>query len=104
MADGAESVISFPAHFSPGVHVRFTSPAVVFIASALASASIAYGQQNQPSPPVADRQPHTTSIHGYTLTDDYFWLRQKTNPAVRSYLETENAYTATVMKPTEALQ
>ena len=54
--------------------------------------------------PVADRKPHETRIHGYTLTDNYFWLREKSNPAVRAYLEAENAYTAAVMKPTEPLQ
>jgi hypothetical protein len=54
--------------------------------------------------PVADRKPHETRIHGYTLTDNYFWLREKSDPAVRAYLEAENAYTAAVMKPTEPLQ
>ena len=36
--------------------------------------------------------------------DDYFWLREKTNPEVAAYLEAENAYTDAVMKPTEPLQ
>jgi hypothetical protein len=31
--------------------------------------------------PVADRKPHETRIHGYTLTDNYFWLREKSDPA-----------------------
>src|SRR5690348_2866913 len=54
--------------------------------------------------PAAARKPHETHIHGYTRTDNYFWLREKTNPAVRAYLEAENAYTDAVMKPTEGLQ
>ena len=54
--------------------------------------------------PAAERKPHETRIHGYTLTDNYFWLREKSDPAVRAYLEAENAYTAGVMKPTEPLQ
>ncbi len=83
--------------------MRYTQLTYGFIASLLASSSL-LSQQTQVSAPVADKQPHETKIHGYTLTDDYFWLRQKTNPAVRSYLEGENAYTAAVMKPTEALQ
>ena len=33
-----------------------------------------------------------------------FWLRDRANPAVRQYLEAENAYTAAIMKPTEQLQ
>jgi oligopeptidase B len=57
-----------------------------------------------PRPPVAEKKPKTTNIHGETLTDNYFWLREKSNPAVLRYLEAENAYTEAVMKPTEPLQ
>jgi oligopeptidase B len=57
-----------------------------------------------PDPPVAKRVPRTTVVHGDTLFDDYFWLREKSNPEVISYLDSENAYTQAVMKPTEALQ
>ena len=56
------------------------------------------------APPVAKKIPHTTTIHGTTLSDDYFWMRDKKNPEVISYLEAENAYTAALMKPTERLQ
>ena len=47
--------------------------------------------------------PHMQTLHGDTLKDDYFWLREKENPEVRAYLEAENAYTDAFMKPTEAL-
>ncbi|HEY0376507.1 MAG TPA: S9 family peptidase [Pyrinomonadaceae bacterium] len=57
-----------------------------------------------PPPPMAKKIPKTTDIHGVTLVDNFFWLREKTNPEVISYLESENAYTDSVMKPTEALQ
>jgi oligopeptidase B len=57
-----------------------------------------------PKPPMAEKKPKTTNIHGETLVDDYFWLREKSNPAVISYLESENAHTTEVMKPTEAFQ
>ena len=60
--------------------------------------------QQPASAPVAKKVPHTTKIHGYTLKDDYFWLRGKANPEVTTYLEAENAYTEEVMKPTKALQ
>lgn len=43
-------------------------------------------------PPVAPRIPKTTLLHGETLVDPYFWLREKENPAVRAYLEAENEY------------
>ena len=54
------------------------------------------------TPPLAKKDPKTTTIHGETLVDDYFWLREKANPAVISYLEAENVYTAAVTKPLEA--
>jgi oligopeptidase B len=53
------------------------------------------------APPLARRIPTTTVIHGDTLVDDYFWLREKTNPAVIAHLEAENAYTDAVTKPLE---
>ena len=55
-------------------------------------------------PPVAAPSPKTDTTNGDTRVDNYFWLREKKNPAVISYLEAENAYTEAVMKPTEALQ
>src|ERR1044071_662585 len=62
------------------------------------------GGAGAPEPPMADKKPKTTNIHGTTLVDDYFWLREKTNPAVMAHLQAEDAYTQSVMKPTEALQ
>jgi oligopeptidase B len=56
------------------------------------------------APPVAEKKPHFTVTHGDTLRDDYFWMREKTNPAVVKYLEAENAYTDAVMEPTRPLQ
>jgi oligopeptidase B len=58
----------------------------------------------QPTAPVARRIPHPVTLHGDTRQDDYFWLREKQNPEVRTYLEAEAAFTAQAMKPTEALQ
>jgi oligopeptidase B len=55
-------------------------------------------------PPVAKKIPHITEIHGYKLTDNYFWMREKKNPEVAKYLEDENAYTDEVMAPTRELQ
>ena len=57
-----------------------------------------------PVPPVARKVQKVTEINGHKLIDNYFWLRDKSNPEVKSYLEAENAYTESVMKPTEALQ
>ena len=57
-----------------------------------------------PTTPVAERHPHTISLYGTELTDDYGWLREKGAPAVTAYLQAENAYTAAEMSGTEALQ
>jgi oligopeptidase B len=82
------------------------TPAAALIAVPLAAALVAQtmGQQTGAVPPVAPRVPHTTSIHGYTLIDDYFWLREKGKPEVTAYLEAENAYTEELMRPTKPLQ
>jgi len=57
-----------------------------------------------PAPPLAKKVPKVTEIHGRKLVDNYFWLRDKTNPEVKAYLEAENAYTDAVMRATEPLQ
>ncbi|HKG61977.1 MAG TPA: S9 family peptidase [Pyrinomonadaceae bacterium] len=62
------------------------------------------GGAGAPQPPMAEKKTKTTNIHGTTLVDDYFWLREKANPAVLAHLQAEDAYTQAVMKPTEALQ
>jgi len=77
--------------------------AAVPLAAALAAPAV-ITQSERARPPVATRLPHVTEIHGRQLTDDYFWLREKTSAPVTSYLEAENAYTEEVMKPTKALQ
>jgi len=55
-------------------------------------------------PPMTEKKPKTTNIHGVTLIDDYFWLREKTNPAVMAHLQAENDYADSLMKHTTTLQ
>jgi len=66
-------------------------------------------------PPRADARPTTIEAHGTTRVDEFAWLRAENwqdvirDPAclpadIRSHLEAENAYTAAVMRDTEALQ
>jgi oligopeptidase B len=55
-------------------------------------------------PPIARTKPHTTVLHGDTRVDNYFWLRDREDPATLSYLEAENAYTQEIMRPAESLQ
>jgi oligopeptidase B len=57
-----------------------------------------------PAPPVAQKVPRMDIVHGQRRVDDYFWLRDKANPEVRTYLEAENRFTEAVMAPTAPLQ
>jgi len=54
--------------------------------------------QTSPAPPVAPRVEHRETRHGTAVADDYFWLRDKSNPRVIQYLEAENAYTEAMTK------
>src|SRR5215204_2746668 len=62
------------------------------------------GGAGAPQPPMAEKKPKTTNIHGVTLVDDYFWMREKTNPAVLAHLQAEEAYAQSMMKHTATLQ
>jgi oligopeptidase B len=68
-----------------------------------------------PAPPRAGKRPVTDTRHGRTRVDDYAWLRAGNwqdvmrdpamlAPDIRGYLEAENAYTATILADTTALQ
>ena len=60
--------------------------------------------QQHMKPPAAVRIPHPYTIDGVTRSDDFYWLRDRSDPRVTAYLEAENAYTQAVMKHTEPLQ
>src|SRR5438552_3649483 len=53
------------------------------------------------TPPKAQQKPHLRTLHGETVADPYYWLREKGTPDVTTYLEAENAYTALVTRPIE---
>jgi oligopeptidase B len=55
-------------------------------------------------PPHARQEPTPTTLHGHTLEDNYRWMRDKSSPELLAHLEAENAYTQSVMAPTESLQ
>ena len=55
-------------------------------------------------PPAAKIAPKKITVHGDTRTDNYFWLRDRTDPDTMAYLEDENSYTRGVMRHTEELQ
>ena len=56
------------------------------------------------APPVAERRPVTLEAHGDVRTDDWFWLRDKDDPAVIAHLEAENAWTDVAMSGSRPLQ
>jgi oligopeptidase B len=55
-------------------------------------------------PPVATITPQKLEIHGDVRVDNYYWLKDRENPAVIAYLEAENEYTEAVMAHTQGLQ
>ncbi|MGL4551742.1 MAG: oligopeptidase B, partial [Gemmataceae bacterium] len=55
-------------------------------------------------PPTAARKDHVTTLHGETIADPYFWLREKKNAEVIAHLDAENAYTKDRTKHLEAFQ
>ncbi|MAT30394.1 MAG: oligopeptidase B [Roseibacillus sp.] len=58
-----------------------------------------------PIPPSAKRIPHqVVAPHGHTRDDPYYWLRNRENPDVISYLQEENDYTSHMLRETEDLQ
>lgn len=58
----------------------------------------------KPQPPIAKKIEKKLTVHNHTRIDNYYWLNDRDDPEVISYLEAENAYTDTIMKHTEALQ
>lgn len=80
--------------------IRNSVPALTL--AGLFSVSPLAGQA--PDPPAAQAIPHEETRFGTKVVDNYFWLREKSNPEVIKYLERENAYTAAMangLKPFE---
>src|SRR2546423_10042374 len=89
--------------FSSGVAVA-TLVVIVSLGVSPAGAILKSSTSAPTQPPVAQKVPHKTQLHGETVVDPYFWMRQKDNPDVLAYLKAENAYTDAMLKPTEALR
>jgi oligopeptidase B len=56
------------------------------------------------NPPLAKKIPHELTTHGHTRIDDYYWLNDREDPEVISYLNQENEYHDYVMKETTSFQ
>ena len=72
-------------------------PLTSLMLTGLFSAVPLFGQAQQP--PVAPIIEHKETRHGTVVVDNYYWLRDKSNPKVIKYLEEENAYTEAMTKP-----
>ncbi len=54
--------------------------------------------------PETVKKPKDVTVHGDRRMDDYFWLRQKDNPAVIEHLRKENLHTEAVLAPAAELR
>lgn len=78
---------------------------LMIVLSIMAALNVSnFAQSNALRAPMTEKKTKTTKIHDDTMIDEYFWLREKSNPQVIAHLEAENAYSEAVMKPTAALQ
>ncbi|MBN2814035.1 MAG: S9 family peptidase [Bacteroidales bacterium] len=87
--------------------LRFLVPAMLILMSACKldrSTIRVSGQSDFPPPPVATIVPDTLQDFGEIRIDNYFWLKDRSNPDVMAYLKAENAYCDTVMSHTKELQ
>jgi len=77
--------------------VRKLALASLFVAVALFA-------QQAPKPPVAKKIPKSVTMFGDTRTDDYGWIRDKSNPESIAYLQAETDYANAMMASTADLQ
>ncbi len=54
--------------------------------------------------PKAKKIPHNITTHGHSRIDNYYWLKEKENPEVITYLNAQNDYTEKAMSHTKSLQ
>ncbi len=74
---------------------RLLSAVVLGLAFIMAGCQILQSgnQSSVLKPPVAKIEPYRLEKHGDVRIDNYYWLKERENPAVIRYLEAENAYT-----------
>ena len=90
-------------------HLKFRSGVILILSLAACNPTsqktVKITQQSDfPAPPVAAVKPSEFTEFGNKRIDNYFWLKDKSNPEVIDYLKAENAYCDTVMQSTKALQ
>ena len=56
------------------------------------------------APPIPSKWAHFITQHGITRRDEFYWMRERENPEVMTYLLAENAYLDKVLEHTRPLQ
>ena len=69
--------------------LRILAHALVTIPIVVASSSATRLAAQGSTPPVAKTIARIDTFHGEVRTDNYFWIRNKSDPQVISYLEAE---------------
>src|SRR5882672_706842 len=88
----------------PVYYLRTTALSLIFATIMVTTIPYASTGLAAEKPPLAKKVPKEIITHGDKRVDDYFWLREKTNAEVVSYLEAENAYADAVMQPSKPFE
>ena len=72
----------------------------IFVSLVLGTLSSIHAQ----SPPTAKRVEYRHAWHGESILDEYYWLREKSNPEVIQYLDAENAYVEAMTRDLRAFE
>jgi oligopeptidase B len=91
-----------------GTSIALCISAAPALADDMKKDSMTAKTDTQVQPPIAEKRPHSYTVHGVTITDDYHWLRDQGYPKIENkeilaHLEKENAYFEAQMKPQEQL-
>jgi prolyl oligopeptidase len=69
----------------------------VFCATALAAAGVSAPSRAVGGPPTTPKKPVTDTYHGVQVVDDYRWLEDWNDPAVKAWSEAQNAHARSVL-------
>jgi oligopeptidase B len=86
--------------------MRYALGIVTFVFIVIMMGNMGIVAQNVMKPPVPKKVPKVLKIHGYEITDNYGWLRdrnEKKDAAIIEYLTAENQYTEAFMGPHQGL-
>ncbi len=76
---------------------------LIYASAILFSISVSFAQMTVAEPDL-EKIPHHHTKHQDTRIDNYFWLKDRTNPSVINYLNSENAYAEEKLKDTHEIQ